>query len=164
MRRNAAVGIIEDVKAGAAGGVAGGLAMLAVRAVGIEGGVIRETLPEQFQYSIDQMAGIADETHPTEERALSIASHLLLSGTLGAGYGVVQGVFKARSLWTSLLYASGVYVVMVGIVGPLLRITRAPWSKSGTSNAGEIMIHFLFGSVMMVVTNRMRGANRRTAH
>lgn len=151
------MGFFRNIGAGAAGGIAGGLAMFAVRTVGIEANIIQATLPDRFEQGVEQMLGFASKTDDVEEKQLAMAEHLVLSAGLGAGYGLLGSVFKPRSIIAGIVYALGVYVVMVGVIGPQLRVTRAPWSKPHTATSGELMMHVLFGSVLALVTGRLRG-------
>ncbi len=147
---------IRNVGAGAAGGLAGGLAMLAVRTIGIEADIIQQTLPDKYEQGIEQMLGFARYTDQEEEKQLAIAEHLILSAGLGAEYGAVRGLSQSNSFFVGLAFASAVYFGMVGVIGPLLGITRAPWSKPAKAVLGEALNHVLFGSVTALVSSRLR--------
>jgi uncharacterized membrane protein YagU involved in acid resistance len=150
------VGLLKNIGAGAAGGLAGGLAMFAVRTLGIEADVIQATLPDRFEQGVERMLGFAGKTDNIEEKQLAVAEHLALSAGLGAGYGMLYGMFKPRSIVAGMVYAMGIYVVIVGVLGPKLRVTRAPWSKPNTATGGELLAHVLFGLVTALVTRRLR--------
>lgn len=148
--------LIRNIAAGAVGGFAGGVAMLAVRTVGIEADIIQKTLPDKYEQSSERMLGFAQSTDEEEQKQLAVAEHLLLSAGLGAEYGAVRSLSQSNSFFVGLAFAAGVYFGLVGLVGPLVGITRAPWSKSGKALLGEMLNHVLFGSVTALVSSRLR--------
>ncbi len=130
--------------------------MLAVRTVGIEAYVIQKMLPDKYEQGIEQMMGFAGSTDQEEEKQLAVAEHLLLSAGLGAEYGALWDLSQSNSFFVGLAFAAAVYFGMVGVIGPLVGITRAPWSKPGNAVLGEALNHVLFGSVTALVSSRLR--------
>jgi uncharacterized membrane protein YagU involved in acid resistance len=147
---------LGNIATGAVGGLAGGLAMLMVRTVGIESDIIQETLPDKYERGIERLLGFAGSTDAEEEKQLAVAEHLVLSAGLGAGYGAVRGLSKSDSLPVGIAFAAAVYFLMVGVAGPLLGVTRPPWAKPARSVIGEVLNHMLFGNVTAIVSRRLR--------
>ena len=147
--------IFRNVATGAVGGLAGGLAMLMVRTIGIEADLIQETLPDKYERGMERLLGFAESTDAEEEKQLAVAEHLALSAGLGAGYGAVRGLSQSDSLPVGIAFAAAVYFLMVGVAGPLLGVTRPPWSKPASGVIGEVLNHVLFGSVTAIVSRRL---------
>lgn len=120
---------IDEIVAGAIGGLAGGLVMTPVMVVGKQTGLIEEPLPLKFERDQEERLGVTERTGPHAEQGIALGEHLLFSTAAGAGYGVLHGALGLRAIPAGPLYGLGVYALMLGGLGPALAVTPGPWSQ-----------------------------------
>jgi hypothetical protein len=150
------VSVMDDVVAGAIGGLAAGLVMTAVMTVGKQTGMIEQPLPLKFEREFEERAGLEQRPGPTQAMVLSQAEHLLFSATLGAGYGILGGMLGLPAIPAGPLYGLSIYVLMLGAVGPALDVTAGPWNEQPQTVGRRVMMHLVYGTVTAQVYERVR--------
>ncbi len=152
------ISTMDDIVAGAIGGLAAGLMMSAVMTAGKQTGMIEEPLPLKFERKFEEAAGLEEQERPgpTQAMVLSQAEHLLFSAALGAGYGVLNGMLDLPPIPTGPLYGLGIYTLMLGGVGPALDVTAGPWNEAPQTAGRRVMMHAVYGMVTALVYERVR--------
>ena len=77
---------VDDLVAGAVGGLAAGLIMTAFMTAAKETGMVEQPVPLKFERAFEEFAGVEQHVGPTQAMVLSQAEHLAFSAALGAGY------------------------------------------------------------------------------
>ena len=147
---------VDDLVAGAVGGLAAGLIMTAFMTAAKETGMVEQPVPLKFERAFEQAAGVEQRVGPTQAMVLSQAEHLAFSAALGAGYGMLSGSLDLPALPAGPLYGLGVYALMLGGVGPMLDVTAGPWNEELTTTGRRVLMHLMYGTVTAVVADRVR--------
>ena len=151
---------------GAIGGVAGGLAMEAVREPLIRTGSIEFTPPRRIVGRLERIT----RRQPRERPVVRLALHLAYSAALGAmlaadnRLGRTRGENVTRDVAVDgVAFGAAVYAANILGVLPALHLVPAPSKQSRRVQARELGIHLLFGSVsaatMHLLAARRSGAN-----
>jgi hypothetical protein len=85
-----------------------------------------------------------------------MAEHLMMSATLGAGYGALQAALDLPALPAGPLYGLSIYALMLGGVGPVLGVMAGPWNEESMTVGRRVMMHAVYGTVTALVYERMR--------
>lgn len=144
----------DGIKAGAIGGLAGGLVMTMAMVMGKRAGIIDVPLPVRVERYLEGRLKTAGPEIPPDEMALSMGGHLLFSAVLGALYGVIGLTLRLPLLPYGPLYGLGLYVVNLLGFGPMLGITKGPWGEQPITVGRRIMMHLMFGLVTALMVNR----------
>ncbi len=147
---------VDDLVAGAVGGLAAGLIMTAFMTAAKETGMVEQPVPLKFERAFEEVAGVEERVGPTQAMVLSQAEHLAFSAALGAGYGVLSASLDLPALPAGPLYGLGVYALMLGGVGPMLDVTAGPWNEEATTAGRRVMMHLMYGTVTALVADRVR--------
>ena len=147
---------VDDLVAGAVGGLAAGLIMTAVMTAAKQTGMVEQPLPLKFERSFEEMAGVEQRPGPTQAMVLSQGEHLLFSAALGASYGLLSASLDLPAIPAGPLYGLSIYAIMLGGVGPMLDVTAGPWNEEPMTAGRRMMMHLMYGTVTAVVADRVR--------
>ncbi len=148
--------IVNNAMAGALGGLAGGLVMTAAMMAGQQAGMIETPVPLKIERQLERRAGVAQRTSPSQEKALSMAEHMIISAVFGAGYGVLQSVLDQPAIPAGPLYGLGVYALNMGTLGPALDLMPGPWNEEPMTVGRRMLMHAVYGAVTAIVFERVR--------
>ncbi len=103
---------------------------------------------------------IGRRTH-TLHRTLDKASEDWLDRTASAAFGYAYGMLRGRlpnlpSVVLGGLYGTGLYVVAIAGIAPLVRITRGEQSVSGRVRGERLSVHVLYGLLTAIVADVLR--------
>ncbi|MDP9311452.1 MAG: hypothetical protein M3R24_11310 [Chloroflexota bacterium] len=147
---------LDNVVAGAVGGLAAGLVMTAFMTAGKQTGMIEEPLPLKYERKLEDLAGIEQRPGETQAMVLSQGEHLLFSAALGAGCGALSAALDLPAIPAGPPYGLGVYALMLGAVGPAMDITAGPWNEEPLTAGRRVMMHLVYGTVTAVVAEQVR--------
>jgi hypothetical protein len=149
--------LVKWAASGAAGGVAGSIAMDAMRFVGKKAGLIhKRTLPHQLEKELERRVGFDNRTSPAQEMVLTQAMHIGLGAGFGLVYGIVAGLTGSRSIARNgLAYSLAVSGLDLVLLGPATGLTAGPWNQPAPRAMRRFVSHLLFGFVTVAVTQRV---------
>jgi NAD(P)-dependent dehydrogenase (short-subunit alcohol dehydrogenase family) len=140
---------------GAAGGIAGALAMHAARRIAQKMGLLRTPLPLKVERRLEEKVRLAHKTNKDQEKALAFGEHLLVGAMFGAAFGAMRSGFEFPPLPSGPLFGLGVYALSVAGIGPALHLARGPWDQNLETVQRRLLVHLLYGTVLGVAVNRM---------
>ena len=146
----------RDIAAGAVGGLAGGLVMVAFMVIGSRVGLVDEPLPQKVEHWAEDRMGVRDRPDPIQEEVIAQGSHLVFAAGLGALYGGLIASRDLPALPTGPLFGLASYAVDLAGIGPALGITKGPWNEAPTVIGRRMMMHTIFGTVTALVTDQLR--------
>ncbi len=145
----------EDVLAGVAAGVVVSLVM----AVGRRSGVLHKTLAEEAEDWLDRVAASRRLVGRGGTTALEQANHIVASGIFGVGYGVLRAwVPRVPAVVLGSLYGAGLYAVNIAGIAPLIGLTEGERNVPMPVRAERLGVHVLYGAVTAVVREWLDGS------
>jgi hypothetical protein len=148
--------VMEEVQAGAVGGLAGGMVMTAAMMAGKKTGMIEEPVPLKIEREVEERLGAAESTGPKQEKALALGEHLAISVAYGAGYGALRSALGLPAIPSGPLYGLGVYALNLVGLGPALGLTPGPWNEEPMTAGRRMMMHAVYGTVTALVSEQVR--------
>ena len=153
---NGRLTLVDEMLAGAIGGLAGGMMMTAVMTMGQKTGMIDRPLPLRVEQWAEEQLGAAAKTDPQEEQLLSQGMHLAYSALLGTGYGAVRAALDAPPIPSGPLYGLATYALNLGAILPAMDLTEGPLQEEPTTAGRRAMMHVAFGMVTGLVSKKVR--------
>ena len=150
--------LAKTIAAGAAGGLAGGIVMIAFMTVATRAGIIKTALPVKVERWAEHQAGVQEGATGIQEEVTAQAGHLAFSAGLGALYGAILSAFRLPALPSGPIYGASLYALHLGALGPAAGITKGPWNEEPTTAGRRLMMHVIFGTVTAVVAQRLSGS------
>ncbi len=141
----------KEIGAVVVGGIAGALAMTALRAVLVESGTVSEPLPHKVERRMTTQIGVAHTINARQEDLLAQGLHLAMGAAFGAGYGLYHRWFGLPPAVGGPLYGLAVYAVNLVGLGPAFELTRPPWRKQPLMTGRQILNHLVYGYVTAFV-------------
>ncbi len=148
--------VAKEITAGLAGGLAGGTAMAALMMAGQRAGLIETPPPVQIERTLEGRAGVADRTSSTQETALGMGLHMLLSAAFGGGYGLLRAAIDVPAVPGGPLYGLCVYALTFTGIGPTLGLTPSPKGQQPIAVGRQLMLHAVYGTVTALVARQVR--------
>lgn len=148
--------LLDEVLAGAVGGLAGGMMMMVVMTMGKKTGMIDRPLPLRVEQWAEEQAGVTEKTGAREEEVLSQGMHLVYSALQGAGYGALRAALDAPAIPSGPLYGLGTYGLNLGAILPALDLTKGPANEEPMTVGRRMMMHVAFGMVTGLVSEKVR--------
>ncbi len=78
------------------------------------------------------------------------------TATFGAGYGALRALAHVSVVPGGPLYGLGIYGLTLMGIGPVLGLTRGPWTQQPMTVTRRVMMHALYGTVTACVSGRVR--------
>ncbi len=148
---------MKQAARGAVGGLAGGLALSAVMAMSRRLGLY-PTLAERSEAWLDQTFGAGRRAGAGGVAVLEQANHLAAGVAFGAGLAVLRRRLAPRwPMAAGVLYGLGMYGVNIGVIAPLLGLTRGEWNERPGVRLQRAGMHLLYGAVTAAVSEALRG-------
>jgi hypothetical protein len=148
--------LMDEILAGAVGGVAGGAVMTGVMMMGKRTGMIEEPLPVKVERRAKRAVGVMEQPGPRQEMVIGMAGHMLYSAAVGGGYGLLHAARQPPAIPSGPLYGLALYAVNLLGAGPALDITRGPWNEEPVTAGRRAMMHLVYGTVTALVAERVR--------
>ena len=148
--------LAADLLGGAAGGLMGGLAVVALSAGRLA--ATGATVGEEVAVRRRVEARLGRPHRPegvradAPEAAAAYGWRLLLCAITGAGYGLVRRRLPGPPGAGGAVFGLGLAPVAYGLVGPLLGLTAPPWEEAPTVQVRRTLEHLVFGLVTGFVT------------
>lgn len=146
---------VNNLVAGAIGGVVGALVMTMIRSAGEEMGLIAEPLPHKVERRLAVRAGVGHYLSATQERVLAQGMHLGFGAAYGAAYGSLHHTIDLPATVDGPLYGTLLYGLNLGAIAPMLPITPGRWQETPTTIARRLLLHLVYGLVTGVVTEQI---------
>ncbi len=146
----------NSILAGAAGGVAGGLAMAMGLAAAKKMGMIKTPLPVKIEHEVERRAGFAEQTDRSQELGLAMIEHMLLSTGIGIPFGLLLSRLRFPVWLSGMGYGLAVYAINLAGFGPTLDLTRGPWDEKTSTVAKRMMMHIVYGLATGLVADKVQ--------
>lgn len=153
---------MKAISAGALGGVIGGAVMSVAMAIGARTGLMHRTLAENAEDWLERKAGTRELVGDAGTTAIEQTNHLAASAMFGSGYAMARDYLPGLpSPVLGALYGTGLYLVNIAGIAPLLGLTKGEQNASMGLRSERLGMHVLYGIVTAIAVDTLTRAERR---